>query len=196
MTRPKGKLFALLAIFAAIGIVTATGAFTSVQAERTVDATVDSDANAIVRLSPYNGPNGYNGGSAGSSNGYADIKDGVLELNLGGYNGGTPQSQSLNYNATTEFDAVFNITNNGAQNFAYYITRDNPDGSAPNAVVFLQGDDVTSGTNRMGASNSTTLSTSSTHTISVKVDLTGVDSSDVTAGNSLLDGITIHADSV
>lgn len=194
MARPKGKLFALLAIFMAIGIVTATGAFTSVQAERTVTATVDSDANALVGLTPYNGVNGYNGGTAGSSNGYADIKNGVLEINLGGgYSGGTAQSFDLNYNATTEYDAVFNITNNGANSFDYYITRNNADPGAPNAVVFLEGADVTTGTNRMGSGNSTTLASGSTHTISVKVDLTGVDSGDVTAGSALLDGITIHA---
>jgi len=194
MARPKGKLFALLAIFMAIGIVTATGAFTSVQADRTVTATVDSDESALVGLTPYAGPNGYNGGSAGSSNGYADIKNGVLEMNLGGgYSAGTAQSFALNYNATTEYDAVFNITNNGANSFDYYITRNNAHAGAPNAVVFLQGDDVTSGTNRMSAGNSTTLASGTTHTISVKVDLDGVDSSDVPTGNALLDGITIHA---
>ena len=194
MTRPKGKLFALLAIFVAIGIVTATGAFTSVQAERTVDATVDSDANAIVGLSPFDGPNGNGGAADTSSDGYANVENGVLQLNLGGYSSGSPQGYSLNYNATTDYDYVFNVTNNGAQDFDYYITRDGEAANADNVVVFYEGP-AGSGNNVTGTSaNARTLTTGSTDSISVRVDLTDVDSSDVTAGTSLLDGITIHAE--
>ena len=199
MTRPKGKLFALLAIFLAIGIVTATGAFTSVSAERTVDASVQGDQAALVGLTPHVGGNGYNDAAAANaavdnSYGYAQINNGVLTVNLGGFDDGTPQSQGLNYNATTDFDYVFNITNNGAQDFEYYITRDGEVAGADNAVVFYQGQ-AGSGNNVTAiSSNARTLSPGSTEQVSIQVDLSGVDSSDVSAGTSLLDGITIHAD--
>ena len=202
MARPKGKLFALLAIFLAIGIVTATGAFTSVQADRDVEATVDSDQNALVGLVPHVGSNGYYDAAAAdaavdNSYGYAQIESGVLTVNLGGYDNGTAQGQTLNYNATTEFNYVFNVTNNGADDFTYYITRNGEHANADNAVIFKQGT-ASGGTNVTGAANSgvRTLAPGQTDQISITVDLTGVDSTDVGAGSSLLDGITIHANSV
>ena len=199
MARPKGKLFALLAIFAAIGIVTATGAFTSVQADRSMNVTVDDDTTAILGLEPYNGPNGYNptdGGSTTSSEGYADLENGVLRINLGGYNGGTPAGQSLNYNATTQFNNVFNISNNGQSDITYYITRNGEAANADNTVVFYNG------TGYAGAQNVTAqvgspepLNQGHTDSISIEVELSGIDSSDVGSGNQIITGITIHADS-
>lgn len=201
MARPKGKLFALLAIFLAIGIVTATGAFTSVSAERTIDATVDSDQTALVGLVPHTGGNGYNDAASANaavdnSYGYAQIEDGVLNINLGGYDDGVAQGRSLNYNATTDFEFVFNVTNNGAQDFEYYITRNGEAAGAENAVVFYNGQISSNDNVTAVASNANTLSPGSTDQISIRVDLTNTDSSDVAAGTSILDSITIHANSV
>ncbi|MFB6360163.1 MAG: hypothetical protein ABEH59_02465 [Halobacteriales archaeon] len=88
--RPKGKLFALLAIFAAIGIVTATGAFTSVQAERTMDISVVGDASANLALTD-------------AGNGYVDTSGNQISLSF----------NEVNIRADTDFGAVLDITNNG-----------------------------------------------------------------------------------
>ena len=200
MARPKGKLFALLAIFMAIGIVTATGAFTSVQATRTVSAEVQGDQAALVGLVPHTSANGYNdsadpGASVTNSYGYAQISDGTLEINLGGYDAGVAQNQGLNYNATTNFDYVFNITNNGAQNFDYYVTRNGEAAGAENTVVFYQGQAGTGNNVTSVSSNARTLSPGQTEQISIQVDLSGVDSNTgPSPGTSLIESITIHAD--
>lgn len=92
VTKPQGKLFALLAVFAAIGLITATGAFTSVQADRTVSVTVAGDASANLALSD-------------AGNGYVDTSGDTIEIDFG--------SSGANINADTDFGAVLNITNNG-----------------------------------------------------------------------------------
>lgn len=117
--RPKGKLLALFTIFVAIGIVTATGAFTSVSATRTAEVNVAGDSAALLQLQPHPGPNGYNPGDGGSqtnSEGYAQLTDGELEINLlGDFDDDGIIGSGVNNNATTDIQGVFNITNQGSQ---------------------------------------------------------------------------------
>lgn len=106
--RPKGKLFALLAIFAAIGLVTATGAFTTVQAERTVNVDVTGDANALLALQ--------------SESQYATTNNaGELLID---FSSDTLDAQGLNQNATTQVDRLFNVTNNGDEEVGLFLSDD------------------------------------------------------------------------
>lgn len=128
MARPKGKLFALLAVFAAIGLITASGAFTTVSAERTVSVQVQGDDSAVLRLAPYDGPNG-NGDDGDNSpptdtsgdntdGGYAYYQNGMLELSL----------QDVNLDAYTTAENVFTIHNDGNAPVAIWIEKKDDDG--------------------------------------------------------------------
>lgn len=187
MTRPKGKLFALLAIFMAIGIVTATGAFSSVTATRTATAQTAGDASAILGLEPYSGPNGDGGNGSTTSDGYAKLEAGELKLNLGKYKGGDPVGNGLNYNATTEFDNVFNVTNTGEDPVYLWITRS---GNHPTTVNFYRDTGYTS--NVTASSNNYQMASGETVTVSIRVDLDGMGQDDIT--DPLVDSITINAD--
>lgn len=196
MSFPKGKFMILLAVFAAIGIVTATGAFTTVTADRSATVNVAGDASALVQLTPFNGPNGYNGGTAGSSNGYADIQDGTLVIDLGGYSAGTSDGQGLNIAARTSYDNVFNLTNNADSDvtFVFELNGDHPqyvDLFMDDAQPYEEANNVT------GSTNSFTLSSGQTATISIQVDLVAEDFSGALApGDSLIDSISITANRV
>lgn len=107
--RPKGKLFALLAVFAAIGIVTATGAFTTVDAQRTVNVGVSGDSAALLAMDASDSPNGAYADTDGT-----DITVDISDQNPS-YTDGDFDGKGVNDNATTTMDHVFNITNQGTQ---------------------------------------------------------------------------------
>lgn len=184
--RPKGKLFALLAIFAAIGLVTATGAFTTVSATRTANVTVAGDADALLALEPHTDANGQ---------AYAQLTtDDQLEINIAGnfdQDGVTPGG--VNPNALTEVDNVFNITNQGSQSVEIYITKT---GNNNQFVQFYNGSVVGSpnpGTNITATGsggNLDTLSPGQTAQISMEIDTRG---SGLTGTEEILSSITIHA---
>lgn len=188
MTRPKGKLFALLAIFLAIGIVTATGAFTSVSAERTATAAVSGDQSALVGLLPSPTENGNASAPYGASDGYADLVQDELQINLGGYTNGNPDGQGLNYNATTQFNQVFVIQNNGANDVTLHLTRS---GNNPETVAFYNGTSYTASENITGSSNSMTLGQGNTVTVSIEVDTVGKGQNQLSS--PLIDTFTVHA---
>jgi len=98
VNRPKGKLFALFAVFAAIGLITASGAFTSVQADRTMDVSVVGDASANLGLSD-------------AGQGYVDTGGDAIKVDL----------SNVNLNADTDFGAVLSITNNGPSGQTLYV---------------------------------------------------------------------------
>jgi uncharacterized protein with FMN-binding domain len=114
MARPKGKLFALLAVFAAIGLVAASGAFTSVEAERTVSVTTSGDASAALQLEVEDSV-------------YASTDNNELEIDV----------SDANQDATTELDSVFRITNDGSQEVGVYISSTSGD------VDYYWGDEPT-----------------------------------------------------
>lgn len=94
--RPKGKLFALIALFAAVGLITATGAFTTVEAERTATVDVAGDSGAMLQIQSMSGV------------AVEDDGTGVLSINL--------DDPGLNPNARTEFAPILNVTNQGTNN--------------------------------------------------------------------------------
>jgi hypothetical protein len=110
---PKGKLLALLMIFTAVGGLAATGAFTTVQAERTADVNVDGDANALLAIQPNETSEDSNFIQDG------DTSDSTFSINLEGEDGNTG---SLNANATTTAENLFNITNNGEEDVDVWIS--------------------------------------------------------------------------
>ncbi|WP_313694763.1 hypothetical protein [Halorarum halobium] len=126
--RPKGKLFALLAVFAAIGLVTASGAFTTVSAERTATVNVAGDSSALLQLQGNSTYATTDGGQNG----------GELTLNFDTDAG----ASGLNQNATTEVNHVFNITNQGSQNVIIDIGVQND--SDADSFAFFDGNDDSS----------------------------------------------------
>jgi hypothetical protein len=177
--RPKGKLFALFAVFAAIGLVTATGAFTSVEADRTVEVEVEGDASALLALEPADTSNYPNGAYARSDGGQLQI---VLNSSNSPGNGGT----GINQDAVTKLDNVFNITNQGTQpvDLTVTATANSPSnlntgsGSGAPNIYFYQGGDE--GSEFSGA---TSVSTGNTEQVGIFInsqDLSTTDTVDVT----------------
>ena len=169
--RPKGKLFALLAVFAAIGLVTASGAFTSVAADRTVTVNTAGDSSALLGLAPNSSGNGD---YASTENGELTID--LSESNLNDINDGT----GVNINATTRIDHVINVTNNGAQPVDFYVTTSGGGtGDADNFTVeFYEGADTSANlTNADSVStsnaNKTVIGSGSQTSVGIKLNTTG-----------------------
>jgi hypothetical protein len=172
MKKPKGKLFALLAIFAAVTLVAASGAFTSVQAERTAQVDVAADANAYLGLAPHSGPNGF------YANSNAGANNNQLEINLGANtnDGGL----GVNENALTTADDVFTITNQGTQEVEVYVVVSSND----NIVDFYQ----TGGADIEGSASAVPLAPGDSLDVGVEVDTRGY------SGGSFSTAVTVHAD--
>lgn len=181
MTRPKGKLFALVAIFAAIALVAATGAFSTVQADRSTNVTVAGDSAALLGLDAADTDNG----------GYASVNNGQLSVALNTsatqVGSGNVQGNGVNQDALTEVEYVFNITNQGSQDVDVYITKTGDD---IDAVQFFDGP-ITSSNNITTSSQATTVTPGSTVSVSIKIDTTGTD--DVPE-DQLVSEITVHAE--
>jgi len=169
--RPKGKLFALVAVFAAIGVVAASGAFTTVSAERTATANVAGDSSALLQLDVVDST-------------YAEQSSGTLEIDL------TGNASGVNLNATTTITDVFKITNQGSQDVAVNITDS---GTNDNLVTFYNTTASGTGTGGSleGSSNATTLTPGGSVLVSVEIDTVG---QGLTDGDELIDGFTIYAD--
>lgn len=104
MAKPKGKLFALLAIFAAIGLATATGAFTTVQADRTANINAAGDSAALLQLTP--------------ASEYAQSNNNQLQLDFAGSSGA-----GVNTEAITDLGrSVFVVENQGSQTVSVSVT--------------------------------------------------------------------------
>lgn len=182
--RPKGKLFALLAVFAAIGLVTASGAFTTVEADRTATVNVEGDSSALLGISAADTNNG---------NAYASTSGDGLTIQFTTGNSG----DGLNPDAQTSIGYVVNVTNQGTQDVtlsagysddnADFTTLDGDITSASDSDFFLynntelNGDDVTVSGNTLtpldNQDNTVTLSPGDTVSLGVYVDTTGIGSS-------------------
>ena len=97
MARPKGKLFALLAVFAAIGLVAASGAFTSVEADRSATVSVAGDSAALLQFGVVNS-------DVASTTTESTIQFDFSEV--------SSSSSGVNENAVTLYDEGFRVTNN------------------------------------------------------------------------------------
>jgi hypothetical protein len=158
--RPKGKLFALFAVFAAIGLVTATGAFTTVNAERTVAVDVAGDDAALLGLA---------GNASNGNGGYVTGNNSEIVINLQSANLG--DASGVNQNATTNISYMINVTNNGNQNINFSV-----DSGTDGKVVFYTGDDPVSGTN-LTASNEVTINSGQQTSIGIQINTDSGDSS-------------------
>lgn len=168
--KPKGKLFALFAVFTAIGLVTATGAFTTVQAERTATLATADDADALLGLAPNaSHPNGA----------YAASDGGELTIDVSDQGNGF-DGQGVNENAITELDHVFDITNQGTQEVRVWIN------SSQDGITFYDSSD---GSSIHDAANGVDRSPGEHVSVGIQIDLINNDvvlDSDIT--------ITVHAD--
>ena len=181
VNRPKGKLFALLAVFVAIGLVTASGAFTSVEAERTVSVSTSGDGSALLQLEQVNTD-------------YTSITDNQLEISI----------SSINLNAVSDLGVVFNITNNGNDDLSTIYIADQ-DGELPSGSSFSLGDstgdtvsyradtnpdgtstDTGTNGNIEGSNNSTALNTGSTIDIKIVIDTKGETSTGNLGANNIV----------
>jgi len=93
------------------GSALGTGAFTSVSADRTAQINVADDANAYLRLVPVPG----SGNAA-----YVDTDGGTLGIDMSGSNTDI-RGDGVNPNATTVFDDLFRIENQGTQTIYIWI---------------------------------------------------------------------------
>ena len=126
-------------MFAAVGLITATGAFTTVEAERTATVDVAGDANALLALDEgSNAPDGV----------VSNQDTGEIQIDLESGNFGNQGAQGLNSNATTTFDELIEVQNQGTDNISlsvsYNITGD--DTAVDNVILYdTSGTDLTSG---------------------------------------------------
>jgi hypothetical protein len=132
MARPKGKMFALLAVFVAIALVAATGAFTSVDAERTVAVNVSDDSDALLQLEPSGGDNGD----------YATESGSTVEVTLD--DSSDANGAGINDNATTVITRIFNVTNQGTQDVGL---NANITGTESGVDIYVLANDTDTGNN-------------------------------------------------
>jgi hypothetical protein len=126
--RPKGKLFALVALFAAVGLITATGAFTTVEAERTATVQVTGDANALLGLQESDDI------SAGSVTTIVFPRPTYLDDDALG------DAQGLNPDANTTITPLVTVTNNGENTVDLNVTVDLGDDSGLDNVTVVDAD--------------------------------------------------------
>ncbi|PHQ45323.1 DUF1102 domain-containing protein [Halorubrum sp. C3] len=153
-----------------------TGAFTNITATRNVDVSVADDASAYLSLQ----------GTGGDNSAYVtdDGDGGTLSINLDGDNSTTEGGQGVNPDALTKIDSLFTIKNQGTQEVTVSISKD---GANSNLVKFYPS---TSYSSAIG-SNSLTLGTGDSETVSIEIDTRGAGVGD---GDELLDAVTFTAD--
>lgn len=165
----RTRLVALLAVFIALTLITSTGAFTTVSAERTVDVSVAGDDAALLQIEPHSGPNGD----------YAEQSGGEFQINFDNVS-----ATGVNLDAKTTLGNVFNVTNQGTQTVTVTISKS---GTYPNAVDFNSSDDQELDDGASGVD----IGVGDTLEVTIEIDTTAVSPS---AGETLVDSITIHAE--
>ena len=186
---PNGKLLALVLAFAAVGGLVATGAFTSVSADRTAEVDTAGDDAALLALEA--GP---------GSSGIVQQDGGTINLAL---DNNAASGNGVNVNATTTFDGVLNVTNQGADstNLDVSLTSNSDgisDADVDSAITFetsdaysdVSSDGVSSGVDL--TSTSVSLAPGDTVVIDFEIDTTTISPG---TGASILDQITFTADS-
>lgn len=191
MARPKGKLFALLAIFAAIGLVTATGAFTSVQADRTATVDVAGDSSALLGITKYSG----SGSTANADEYVSTTVDDTIQIEVASDDGGS----GVNIDAETDIANLLVLTNQGSQAVGVYITvtdeaSDEPSSSTSGESGMVTFYNTTFGATAdgsiQGTANAVKLDPGESLVVGMKLN---VDSS-LSADDDIIDEITIIAD--
>lgn len=174
--RPKGKLIALLVMFVAIGLVAGTGAFTTVSAERTAQVNVAGDENALLQLQPNGSTYGVDG------NEYIDTTGNDIVIDFDGTDtgfGNSNNAKGLNAKASTRFNSLLDITNQGNQqvtlSFSVSVATNNAkyngasvtDSNVADSLIIEYTDSGADATQ-----NSVDLSSGETTTVNVMVDMT------------------------
>lgn len=123
VTRRK-TLFGLGALAGATGLIGASGAFDTVRADRDFDVEVADDDRALLEF------------TVPEESQYVEMSGGedepqVIRISIGA--GDDAESAGLNENATTTFDALFTIGNNGTEDVAVWFDHD------VDGVAFYQG---------------------------------------------------------
>lgn len=173
MVRTRTLVVALFAVAGAIVLAVGTGAFSTVAADRTVDVETAGDDSALLQLTVHAGPNGL----------YAQqTANGEIEILL---DGGLGPSEGVNLNASTTIADVFNITNQGSQSVGVWIEKSGPHSE----LVSFE----TAGGQLLDNSSASarTLAVGTTIEVTIVIDTTG---QSLTAGDVILESITIHAD--
>jgi hypothetical protein len=126
-------LFGLGSVAVGSNLITGSGAFTSVAAERSVSVAVAHDTDALLRLAPCEGsPNGDY---------VTDADSGAMTLDLSPSNDNV-LGEGVNADATTVFDDVFEISNQGTQPVGVWIDVSSiENGNGEDAISFYRGSD-------------------------------------------------------
>lgn len=175
MVRSRTLVLALFMVAGAIALAIGTGAFTTVTAERTVAVNTAGDDSALLQLTVHNGPNGLYAQQTGG---------GQIEILLDG--SGASSASGVNLNASTTIGDVFNVTNQGTQDVGVWIVKSGPHA---NLVTFQN---ATGGALDNSSAAAQTIGIGGTIEVTIVIDTTG---QSLTAGDTILDSITIHADS-
>ncbi|SFS98173.1 hypothetical protein SAMN04488556_3665 [Halostagnicola kamekurae] len=125
VTRRK-TLFGLGTLAGGVGLIGASGAFDTVQAERDFDVEVADDSQALLEFTvPEDSQYVEMSGEEDEAQ--------VVQISIGA--GDDTESAGLNENATTTFDALFTIGNNGTEDVSVHFSHDIA------GVTFYQGTD-------------------------------------------------------
>lgn len=136
----RNVLVGLGTIVAGGGAALGTGAFSSVEAQRNVNVNVEGDGSGLLGLLSDDAT--YSQRSS--------TTDGMLELTFDDGDG----SVGFNLNATTTFDPLFGVENNGGNSVGVYITST---ASTETASVLDTGDTVIQNTITDDSSNTLTI---------------------------------------
>lgn len=173
--KPKGKLFALLAIFVAIGLVTATGAFTTITADRTVTVDTAGDASALLQLE---------GNTSSGNDQYVSTEGSPGEIVIDFSSSSLGSATGVNVNATTNVSHMIDVTNNGPNTVNFWVTTS----GTPSGVTldFYQGADPSRSV--VGSGNPISISSGGQESIGISLQLdSGVSDFNAT--------VTFHAES-
>jgi hypothetical protein len=166
----RNALVGLGTVAAGAGVVGGSGAFTSVEAERTVNVSTESDADAALSLKPADTEN---------SGDYVTTSNDQIQLDLSGTQGDSADSSGLNRDAITKIASLITVTNNGSQELSglklhLETDSDNIDESA--AFGFTTGNGSNEFDNDKDVTDGSGLSVGGSLTFGVIVDLIDSDS--------------------
>ena len=112
------------------------GAFTSASAERSVSVQVASDESAFLAMRPCDGS---------PSGAYVDSENGSIQLDLTSDNPTSAGGEGVNADATSRFDQVFEIQNQGTQPVGVWLNVDAAMHGGEPRIEFYQEDDLSTG---------------------------------------------------
>jgi hypothetical protein len=175
----RRRLLAALGGLAGTGSAIGTGAFTSVSADRDLEVQVADDADALLALSPCDGPNGD----------YVTTSGGTAAIDVTASNGNIDGS-GVNAEATTVADGVLSIRNQGTQPVGVWLDVDPvEDGSGTDRLQFYVDGDRS--TEIVGQANAVCLGVGESVCVGFSADTHGVSSTSALVTD---DAMVVNAD--